>query len=351
MNKRSFFWLHGVLALALSALAVAEPAPLVWATATAETVAQERMLDGVVEAVNQATVSSQTSGRIKEVLFDVDDTVEKGAVLLRFRDTEPLAKLDKSQALVAEAEAKLRDVELEHKRAGDMVANKLISEAELDRAAAALKGAQARLKSAQAEGVQAQEQVENTVVRAPYSGIVVKRHVEAGETASVGQALMTGLTLEKLRVNIDVPQSYINNVRQFKAARVLLPHAEGTSVNATGITIFPIADVSSHSFRVRVSLPKEAVGMYPGMFVKVGLKTGEQTRLVVPVSAVAFRSEVVAVYVADATGKIAMRQIRVGRVVNDKIEILAGLDAGERVAVDPLRAVVEFKRQQQAVRP
>lgn len=350
MKKSQLILLWCAATLSISGWARAESTALVTAAAVSEAIAQERILDGVVEAVSQATVSAQTSGRIKEVLFDVDDTVEKGAVLLRFRDTDQTARLEKARAAVAEMEAKLRDTELEHKRTGDMVKNKLMSESELDRADAALKGAQARLKSAQAEIVQAEEQVEHTVVRAPYSGIVMKRHVEVGETASAGQALMTGLTLEKLRVNIDVPQTYVNAVRQYKSARVFLPKNENSAVKSAGLTVFPFADAQSHTFRARVSLPKEAVGMYPGMFVKVALKTGEDSHLVVPASAVAYRSEVAAVYVSDDKGKVTMRHVRVGRTMGGKTEILAGLEAGERVAVDPIRAGVELKRQQQEVR-
>ena len=195
--------------------------------------------------------------------------------------------------------------------------------------------------------VQAQEQVEHTVVRAPYSGIVVKRHVEVGETASVGQALLTGLTLEKLRVNVEIPQTYVTSVRKFKTARVYLPQSEQATVPSSSLTVFPFADATSHTFRARINLAKEGGGMYPGMFVKVALKTGEETRLVVPVSAVAYRSEVAAVYVLDEKGKVSMRQVRVGRITGDKIEILAGLEAGERVALDPIKAGAELKRQQE----
>lgn len=347
MKNSLFVSLGCLLALGVGGLVRAESTPLAVGLAMAEVSAQERILDGVVEAVNQATVSAQTSGRIKEVLFDVDDTVEKGAVLLRFRDTDQVARFDKAQAAVSEAEAKLRDSELEHKRTTDMVTNKLMAESELDRAAAGLKAAQARLKSAQAEVVQAQEQVEHTIVRAPYSGIVVKRHVEVGETASVGQALLTGLTLEKLRVNIEIPQSYVTSVRKFKTARVYLPQDEKATAQSSGLTVFPFADAISHTFRARINLSKEGSGMYPGMFVKVALKTGEETRLVVPLSAVAYRSEVAAVYVVDAKGRIAMRHVRIGRVMADKIEILAGLEAGERVALDPIKAGAELKRLQE----
>ena len=128
MKNSLFVSLGCLLTLSLSGPVRAETTPLAVAPAVAEVAPQERILDGVIEAVNQATVSAQTSGRIKEVLFDVDDTVEKGAVLLRFRDTDQVARLDKAQAAVSEAEAKLRDSELEHKRTTDMVSNKLMSE-------------------------------------------------------------------------------------------------------------------------------------------------------------------------------------------------------------------------------
>ncbi len=299
------------------------------AEATLKTLPGEVVVDALIEAVFQTTVSAQTSGRITEVLVDVDDYVNKGDVLVRFRDKEQRAAMKAADARVDEAKSAFG-------RMQELLAKKLVSQAEFDKA-------QAGLKAATAAREQAQEQLEHTVVRAPYSGIVVKRNVEPGESASPGKALMTGLSLESLRAVANVPQNHIDTVRQLQRARVILPGEEGNSVNGTKLTISPYADAASHTFKVRVDLPLGRHGVYPGMFVKVAFVIGEAQRLTVPAAAVVHRSEVTGVYVLKGE-MISFRQLRIGRRLADgQVEVLAGLDAGEVVALEPIRAGVMLK--------
>lgn len=305
------------------------PAALKSAEAGLKVIAREQVVDALIEAVHQSTVSAQTSGRITEVLVDVDDYVNKGDIIVSFRDREQQAALKAAAARSEEARSSFN-------RMKDLLQRKLISRAEYDKAEAAL-------KSANAAREQAQEQLEHTVVRAPYSGIVVERHVEPGETANPGQPLMTGISLEKLRAIAEVPQSHIVSVRNLARARVIFPTQENAGVVGDTLTISPYADPISHTFKVRVDLPEGQHGVYPGMFAKVAFVTGEVERLLIPSVAVVHRSEVTGVYVIREQ-QISFRQIRVGKRLDDgSIEVLAGLDAGERVALEPIRAGVMLK--------
>ena len=294
-----------------------------------KTLPGEVMVDALIEAVYQTTVSSQTSGRIIEVLVDVDDYVNKGDVLVRFRDKDQRAALKAADARVDEAKSAFS-------RMRELLAKKLVSKSEFDKA-------QAGLKAVNAAREQAQEQLEHTVVRAPYSGIVVERHVESGESATPGKPLMTGLSLESLRAVANVPQAHIDTVRRLQRARILLPGDTPHSVDGIKLTISPYADQASHTFKVRVDLPLGRHSVYPGMFVKVAFVIGEAERLTVPSAAVVHRSEVTGVYVLSGE-TIRFRQIRVGRELPDGgFEVLAGLDEGETVALDPIRAGVMLK--------
>ena len=298
---------------------------------------RERVLDALIEAVKQATVSAQTSGRVIEINYDVDDYVEKGDILLRFRDKEQRASYDAAQANYDEAQS-------DYKRTTELFEKKLVARAMLDKA-------EARLKSARAQRDQAKENLEYTQVRAPYSGIVVQRHIEVGEAAAVGQRLFTGLSLESLRATVNVPQDIVNTIRSKQQARVIIDRKTGKSLPAESLIISPYADPTTHSFTVRVNLPAGDYQIYPGMFVKVGFVLDEVQQLVVPASAVTHRSEVTAVYVLDEQQGIHYRQVRVGRRYGDNdVVILAGLTAGERVALDPIKAVVRYKEQQARVK-
>ncbi|MDH5570358.1 MAG: efflux RND transporter periplasmic adaptor subunit [Gammaproteobacteria bacterium] len=310
---------------------------LAFAEVLYQEVEQERVLDAVVEAIHKATVSAQTSGRVSEIYFDVDDYVKKGDVLLRLRDKEQQANLNAAQAEFNQAQS-------EFNRVQEIYAKQLIAKSVVDKAESQLKSAQARLD-------QARENLEHTVVRAPYSGIVVKRHIEVGETARPGVDLFTGLSLESLRVVVNLPQDIISVVRQQKRARVFLLKNKAQGIDASSMTISPFADPDSHTFLVRVNLPQGDHGLYPGMAVKVAFATGTSRRLVVPVSSITHRSEVTAVYVQNKEHNLSLRQIRAGQPIRvagangDMIEVLSGLEEHEQIALDPVKAVVYFKEQ------
>lgn len=321
-----FFWLS-----LLVTPVVADSLPFPVGSAEKINVASERILDAQIEAIKQATISAQITERVEEINFDVDDYVEKGAILLRFRDKKQRADYDVAVARFQEAKA-------EFDRVKEVFERKLVSKSAFDKAEAELKAARGRLE-------QAREALQHTVLRAPYNGIVVKRHIEVGETARVGQELMTGISLESLRATTHAPQSLIANIRMNGKARVILK--DGVSVPAQSLVISPFADVATHTFQVRVNLEAGQANIYPGMWVKVAFQTGEETRLVIPKRAVAYRSEVTAVYVVTDS-KVTMRYVRLGIPADEeRITVLAGLRDGEQIALDPVSAaayVVEQRR-------
>lgn len=289
--------------------------------------AQDIRFDGVIEALNQATVSAQTAGRVVELPVDVGDFVKKGDLILRITDVEQKARATSAQAKFTEAKA-------QYERMKDLLSKKLIATADFDKAESAFKSAEAAQKeSEQALGY--------TAIYAPYAGIVVNRSVKLGETVALGTPLLTGLSLEQLRVQVDVPQTYIGPVRKFKQARIQL--ANGNWLTSSDLRIPPSADPQSHSFRVLINLPEGQHDLFPGTLVKVAFVTGETEQLLVPASAVAQRGEMNGVYVVTEKN-ITLRQIRLGSLTSDnRFPVLAGLHAGEKIAVDPLAAATALK--------
>lgn len=325
--------------LALPALAHAlDTAPVERVSGT-----RERVLDGVIEAVNESTVSAQVAGRIVEVAVDVDDYVPEDTVIVRFRDKEQRARVAEAEAARDEALARRANARTDFQRVSDLFERRLVSQADYDQAQAELRSAEARVEAATAALEQAREQLEHTVVRAPYSGIVTQRHVEVGESTTVGQPLLTGFSLEKLRARVEVPQRLIEPLRRIGQARVLLDGVEQCCASDESITIFPYADASTNTFTVRVDLPPEIEGLFPGMLVKVAFNVGSRQYLAVPAGTVVRRSEVTGVYVVEGE-RITFRQVRIGHESDGMVEVLAGLSEGEQVALDPLLAQARQRR-------
>ena len=336
-----------VCTLFMSGFAFAANEALETITLAYEDVVSQREFDGRIEALHKATITAEVSDRIVELNYDVDDYVPKDAVILRFRDTRQRAQLEQAEAALRAAEVALTDARKEFERIRDIYAKKLVAKAVLDKATAGLNAARARKEQAEARVREAADQLEQTILRAPYSGIVTERHVEVGETPSIGQKIITGLSLDQLRVVTHVPQQFVGILRDDCCpARIRLPGSDNRFVQTGKFTISPLATTSSHSFRIRANLAEGQHGLYPGMFVKLILDTGTHKRLLVPKQAIVHRSEVTGVYVVNGQGEVHFRHIRTGRQHRDKrVEVHAGLEAEEQVALDPLAAGVRLKGQ------
>jgi RND family efflux transporter MFP subunit len=309
-----------------------------------QTIDRETLLDGSLEAVNRSTVAAETNARVIELPFDVNDYVKKGDIIVRFRDTEQQEQVRSAEANLREAQARRNEARQDYERISDIYARKLIAKSQLDSATATYASARARASVAQAALNQANERLEHMLVRAPYSGIVEERHIQLGEMATLGTPLMTGLSLEHLRALVDVPQSLIGPLREHRQARVILP--DGGQLVATEVRIPPAADPATHSFPVKVTLPEGDHGLFPGTLVKVAFKRGSEQALLLPPSAVVQRSEVTATYVVHPDHRIEFRQLRIGTARADgQLPVLAGLVAGERVALEPIAAGIALKQQ------
>ncbi len=314
------------------------PSTLATLTIAPERAREEQSWDGVVEAIHQATLSAQTAGRVIELPYDVNDHVEAGAVVARFTDVEQGAGRNRARAALASTRASYDEADANYKRVAEIYARKLVSKAALDQATAARDAAKGALDSADAALREASQQLDYTVIRAPYSAYVTKRYVQVGESVQAGQLLIAGVSLGELRVNVNVPQSAIDTIRRFNAGDILL---EGGSrrVTATKITVFPYADPATHTFSVRLDLPGENTGLYPGMTVKVAFAIGEAERLMLPAAALVQRGEVNAAYVVATDRTLRLSQLRLGHRYGDRIEILSGLEPGEQIVVDPTAAL------------
>ena len=307
-------------------------------------VEQTYSVDGVVEATRQATVSAQISGRVKAVLFDVGDRVSKGQIILRIDESEANQAVAGSNAQVAQSQAALSNAKLNYERSRQLFAQKFISQAALDKAKADYDMAEAQAKASAAGAQQSALAKSYTSVIAPYAGVVSARMVEMGEMVTVGKPLMTGFDPSELRIIANVPQYKLAEIGQRPVAKVEVPEL-GRWLKVASVLVQPSADARTHSTQVRVNLPANEKGIYPGMFVRTHFVVGKEKKLLIPVAAVLRRSEVVAVYVMDDKGQPRLRQVRLGEATEKgEIEVLAGLTEGERVATDPVKAGMAVKK-------
>jgi RND family efflux transporter MFP subunit len=311
--------------------AVAQDQPQ-WIEASEQPIPLKRVINGEVEAVNKATISAQTSGRVSAIHYDVDDFVPKGAIVVELTNTEQKAALRQAEANLEAVQAQFKQAKADYERIKDLFAKKLVSKSDLDKATSRYNALKAQIEAARAAVERARKQFEYTVIRAPYDGIVTNRYVEVGETVHPGKPIMSGISLDKLRVVAHIPESIILQVKKSMKAEVILP--TGQRAPAKKITIFPYADPATRTFKARIDIEVENAELYPGMTTKVEFELGTKKAVVIPAKAVIRRSELSLVFVKNGE-EILLRQVRTGDRLGDKVEIISGLRPGELVALDP----------------
>ena len=157
-----------------------------------------------------------------------------------------------------------------------------------------------------------------------------------------GKPLMTGFDPKDMRVIANIPQYKLAEVKAAARVAVEIPSLNKW-IEATGITVLPSADTATHTIKVRIELPTNVEGVIPGMFARAHFSTGSARKLAIPASAVVHRSEVTAVYVVYPN-RVSLRQIRLGTPnARGQVEVLAGLNPGERIALEPVKAGIYAK--------
>lgn len=286
-------------------------------------------VEATVEAVRQATVAAQIAGRVLEVRIDAGQRVKQGELLMRLDAREAAGSDASARATLAQAAAA-------YERSRNLHAQKFISQAALDQAAAAFKAAQG---AAAATGASAS----HGVVTAPIAGVVAQRHVEPGEMATPGLPLITLFDPKGMRVIASLPQYKLAELRKAGRARVEFPET-GKWIDVQRVEILPTVDARSRTATARLYLPENLEGVVPGMYARAHFTIGQARKLTVPAAAVLRRGEVTAVYVLDDKGAASLRQVRLGEsMAGGELEVLAGLNSGERVSLVPLKTGIDLK--------
>lgn len=297
--------------------------------------------EGVVEALRQTIVAAQVPGAVVALPVRAGDKVHAGQVLMRIdaRAADQAAVAEAARARAARAA--MQEATHDFERQQQLFARGYISQAALDRADARFKTAQAEASAQLANAGAARTQSDFHIVKAPYGGVVANVSVVLGDMAMPGRPLLTLYDPTALRVSAAIPQTAVAKLGGPPAPQAEIPGAVAGLVKPVRVQLLPTVDVASHTLELRLDLPANT-NAAPGMFARAwvsGPGTGAGTaRLFVPSQALVRRSELAAVYVIGRGGKPLLRQVRPGRSEGSQVEILSGVAAGERVALDPQAA-------------
>ena len=338
-----------------SALIAAQPGTVL-AQAGVQTVRVEPQTLGVtiiveasIEALRQSTLAAQMPGRIVDLSVDAGDRVQQGQTLVRIDPAEAAAALAAADAGIAQAEAARVTALADYERARSLMAREFISQSALDAARTRFQAADAQLLAARAQRTQAATVQGYATVASPLNGLVAERFIEAGEMAQPGRKLLTVYDPKHMRVVADLAPQRLAELGDALHARVEL-NDSGRLIDALTVTVLPAADARTHTVRVRVDLPSDIPGLLPGSFARIHFDAAPPSAdaarpVVIPAGTVLRRGELTAVYVIDAQGGFALRQVRLGRVERggEAVEVLSGLKGGETLALDPVQAGIQAR--------
>jgi HlyD family secretion protein len=326
---------------------------------------------GYVTARREATVSSKITGKVLEVLIEEGMKVEAGQILARLdsANVEKGLQLVEAQAESArkgldEIVANLERADRDLRRMKELVNQKIASESDLDRAQAEAKALKARFAKQQADVIVAEreiaswkQQLDDTVIRAPFTGIVTKKNAQPGEMISPVSA-GTGFTrtgigtivdMSSLEVEVDVNQGFIDRVQPGQPVEAILDAYPDWRIPSKVIATIPTADRQKGTVKVRVGFEKLDPRILPDMFVKVAFQsaaspTNTVTRaLTIPKSAVRQLDGRDIVWLAK-DGRAERRAITVGATRGDEVTVTAGLNGGERLIVEGSDKLAEGSR-------
>lgn len=317
---------------------------------------------GYVTARREATVSSKVTGKIVDVLVEEGMAVKEGQVLARLDDSTARAALRLSQANLkaaeraeAETEVRLKQAGLDLDRAQTLVGKKVAAQADLDSARTEREALEAHLalehqqvEVARREVDTRQVAVDDTVIRAPFSGVAISKNAQPGEMISPVSAgggftrtgICTLVDMSSLEIEVDVGESYIQRVRPDQPTEATLDAYPDWRIPGRVITIVPAADREKATVKVRIAFDQLDPRILPDMGVHVAFLdegTAEQqevpSRLLVPRTAIRSGQGQDVAFVVDG-GTVERRAVETGAVEGDRVQVLSGLSAGERVVVE-----------------
>ena len=300
------------------------PAFVSLAAVRSERISQKLEALGNARANESVDVTSKSSNIVTAVRFRDGEKVNRGQVLVQLDDAQ-------ARADVAAADAALTESQAQFNRSRELLNTQALSKSQFDQLEATLKANRARLAAANAR-------LEDTVIRAPFSGHVGLRRVSVGSLINPGTVITTLDDTSVIKLDFAVPENFLASLRRGLAVRATAPAFPGRNFTGTVSSIDSRVDVSTRSVTVRALLSNEDGALKPGMFLNVSLANDDREALVIPEEALTPEAERQYVFVVDGN-KAQRREVQIGMRRPGFVEVVSGVNAGEKVVIEGTQKV------------
>jgi RND family efflux transporter MFP subunit len=312
---------------------------------------------GTLRAAQTTDVASQMMGNIVEIRAHEGDRVQRGQVLALIDDSQPRAAVERATAadLAAQQQLVAADTDLSLaestlQRYQSLYERKSVSPQEFDEVKARQQAALARREMAQAGQAQAKAaltQARTSLgyarIRAPFDGVVTAKKADSGALASPGMPIFTVEDMRRYRLEATVNESDLRYVRPGQQVPVAIDALDNAGLKGKVVEIVPAADPASRTFLVKIELPADA-RLRSGLFGRAQFSRGDRQAMLIPRSAVVERGQLQGIFVLDQNQVASLRYITLGKSSGSEIEVLAGLQDGERLVANPGELELNGKR-------
>ncbi|PLY01549.1 MAG: efflux RND transporter periplasmic adaptor subunit [Desulfuromonas sp.] len=290
---------------------------------------------GSVVSAREVQVASRLMGYVEKLPVHEGMSVKAGELLLALDPNDVRAGIRQAQAALAKAESVLTDAAANYERFLALYQQKAVPQQQFQQVEMGYKVAQGDRAAAVAALEQARAQLAYVEVRAPFAAVVVNKFIDVGQLVAPGQPLMTLQSAGALQVQVQVSQQAYDQLQLGQALAVTLNGRGGAEqiVQASVARLVAAADPMTHSHTVKLDLPPESDAV-AGDFVRVKVSIGEDKGMLIPLAAVERRAGIDGVFVLDADGRATFRMLRLGRVTADRVVVLSGLVAGDKLIIN-----------------
>jgi RND family efflux transporter MFP subunit len=272
---------------------------------------------GTVRAKLRAVIEAKVSGKIDRMVVAPGQRVRRGELLASIEAREVRARLDQALAVRQQAQDDL-------KRYASLLKQNILPQSEYD-------AAQSRSRVADAAVTEAETLLGYARINAPFDGTITHKHADVGDLAVPGKPLLEMEDSRTLRLEADVPEAVVGKLSLGDQLPVRVSALE-SELQGVVSEISPAADPGSRTFLVKLDLPA-APALRAGQFGRVAMPVGETTALRVPASAIVLRGQMEIVFVVSE-GKARLRIVKTGKRIGDEVELVSGVEAGEKIVVD-----------------
>lgn len=310
----------------------ADRSPVGYTEAISKSVRGSVRLPGSVVSRTVSTVAAEVEGLVVEMPVREGDRVEKGDKLVALRQRRIQLQLTAMQAQLKEEEARRRFAELNYQRMQDLYRDAVISKQELDDAKYELDARIGRTERLNADIESLQDDLERSIIRAPFDGVVIEKLCEVGEWVSEGGSIVELLALNALEVQVEVPERYFGKLQRRAPATIQLESSPEVQMRAVIATVIPRALPEARTFPIRLPLSADERRVAAGMTVQVTLPLGEaQKAVMVPKDAVLTDSANPRLFVIGEGDTVRPVTVEMGRGEGQWIEVRGSVFPGDRV--------------------